>query len=81
MPPTTLGQRLRAARLAADLTQVELAAAAGLAQATVCDFEAGRSQPSAYSLCRLCRALGVSADTLLGLAGKVPVGQMRRGPR
>lgn len=82
MPPKhNLAARLKTARLKADLTQTELAAAAGCAQGNVSDYERGSVEPSVSVLCRLCRALGVSADTLLGLAGKVPLSQMKRGSR
>lgn len=65
--PTTLGDRLRAARLARGLTHEELARAAGLATNHVQTLQSGRRQPNVDTLAALCRALGVSADELLGL--------------
>jgi transcriptional regulator with XRE-family HTH domain len=49
---------LRRARLAAGLTQRELAALAGTSQATVSAYESGRKQPSVATLGRLLAACG-----------------------
>lgn len=57
---------LRALRLAAGLSQSELARAAGLTQAGVWQVENGRRAPNAETLCKLAGALGVSTDALLG---------------
>ena len=60
-------ERLLLARRRADLTQEELAARAGLHKTDVSKMERGRLLPTAPRLRRLCVALGVSADFLLGL--------------
>jgi ribosome-binding protein aMBF1 (putative translation factor) len=60
-------ERLLLARRRADLTQEELAARAGLHKTDVSKMERGRMLPTAPRLRRLCVALGVSADFLLGL--------------
>ena len=49
---------IRAARLAAHLTQKELAAAVGVTRTRVNDWENGRHQPSRQHLTELCAALG-----------------------
>ena len=64
--PTTLGQRLRTARLTAGLTQVELAEKLAVNQSAISALESGR-EPEADTLRRLCRALGCTSDFLLGL--------------
>lgn len=61
------GQSIRAARLAARLTQAGLAAILGCHQSAVSHLERDRRVPSVAVLVALCGALGVSADTLLGL--------------
>ena len=50
------------------LTQVELAEACGIRQATLSSIEQGVAWPRADNLALLCRALDVSADYLLGLS-------------
>jgi transcriptional regulator with XRE-family HTH domain len=60
-------ERLLLARRRADLTQEELAERAGLHKTDVSKMERGRMLPTAPRLRRLCVALGVSADFLLGL--------------
>lgn len=56
---------VRDARERADLTQVELAVAAGVSPATIHRIEAGRQQPRRRIVIRLARALGVDEDSLL----------------
>lgn len=55
---------LRAARLAAGLTQAELAARAGTSQATLSAYERGRKEPSLATLDRLLRATGRRLSTV-----------------
>jgi transcriptional regulator with XRE-family HTH domain len=57
----TLAERLKAARLARNLQQSELAAAAGVSRGTVQNLEA-RAQCSFDSLVRVAMALGVVDD-------------------
>jgi DNA-binding XRE family transcriptional regulator len=52
------GQRLRACRLRAGLTQRELADRCDLARATIGAYERGAAEPSATALRRLVRVLG-----------------------
>lgn len=65
-PRDDFATRLRLLRLAAGLTQEQLAAAAGLSTAAVCQWEQGRREPSLAALQALARALGASLDALAG---------------
>lgn len=67
MNTTLIGPRIRAARLAAGMSQTELAARLGWKQAHVSRLE---QQPDcdASTLAAVARALACSADELLGLA-------------
>ena len=67
---TTLGERLRPARLAARLTQQDLAEKAGLVVRSVANYEADESVPGGDALRRICEALPMSADALLGLGAR-----------
>lgn len=74
LPPFDMAgfaQRLRHARQAAGLTQVALAAALGAHQGWIARLEKGdATHIQADTLWRLCVALHVSADFLLGLCQK-----------
>lgn len=63
---TTIGARLRDAREASGLTQAALAIRSGTNLRTLCRYEKGESVPDGAALLRLCVALSVSADFLLG---------------
>ena len=60
-------QRLRTARLAANMRQVDLANKIGTNQAAITNYETGRLDISTAHLFRLARALNVTTDWLLGL--------------
>lgn len=60
-----LGERLRAARAAANFTQVYVAARLKCHSATLANWERGRAEPSATDLSRLATLYDVSADWLL----------------
>jgi transcriptional regulator with XRE-family HTH domain len=62
------GQRLTHARHIAGLSQTELAHAMDTHYKCVWAWERNRNEPGSYTLIRLCRALNVSADYLLGLS-------------
>jgi transcriptional regulator with XRE-family HTH domain len=62
-----LGREVRRLRRDLGITQTQLARKLGVTQRTVSDYEIGRSTPGPDMLARLCAALGVSADSLLGL--------------
>ena len=57
--------KVRACRLAAGLTQEQLAERADISQGMVAHIEAGRRTPSLEVLHRIARALGVQAGELL----------------
>jgi DNA-binding XRE family transcriptional regulator len=60
-----LGERLRALRLAAGLTQAELARRTGIHRPNIARVEAGRHTPSLDTLNRLASAIGVPAARVL----------------
>jgi DNA-binding XRE family transcriptional regulator len=60
-----LGARLRELRLAAGLTQAELARRTGIHRPNIARVEAGRHTPSLETLTRLATAIGVSATRVL----------------
>ncbi len=64
----TIGSRIRAAREAKGLTQPQLAAKVGNIKSSVVSmWENDRSRPDLDRLSRLCRALEISSDEILGL--------------
>lgn len=52
---------LRLARAYARVSQAQLASAAGMSQATVCEIETGRRRPSLVTLARLLAGVGLQA--------------------
>lgn len=62
------GQRIRQLRESLQLTQEELAEAVDVAVLQINRYENNKNEPSAEMLSRLAKALGCSADYLLGLA-------------
>lgn len=54
-----VSRKIRSLRLAAGLTQDELAAKSGLAQSHICRLELGQHSPNGATLEKLSRALGV----------------------
>lgn len=58
MEPAAAGALLRQARQRAGLTQVELAARAGVTQSVISAYESGQRQPSIPALARLVGAAG-----------------------
>lgn len=61
---TVWGQRIRAARKAVGLSQVQLAAAVGVVQQIVSNWECGKTAPRYDCRPRLARVLGLNADDL-----------------
>ena len=74
-----LGARLAAARLAANLTQAQLAAQAGVAKRTVERLESGAVAAQLSALLRVCRVLGLleRLDHLVPEPGPSPVAQLK----
>ena len=61
----TLGDRLRARREAAGLTQTQIAARSGLTQEMISNLERGKHQPRFETLERYAKGLGLSVAALL----------------
>jgi uncharacterized protein len=74
MEPATAGALLRQARKRAALSQVGLAARAGVTQSVISAYESGQRQPSIPVLARLVDAAGF--ELTLGL--RRPPGRLRR---
>lgn len=60
-----MGDKLRTARLAAGLTQTQLAEKAGCHQKDVSRWESGNLEPKATTLKKLAQALGCSIDDIV----------------
>lgn len=60
-----MGEKLKAARLAAGLTQGQLAEKVGCQQRDVSRWENGSREPRATTLKKLAQALGCSMDELV----------------
>lgn len=65
-----LGEQARSAREQAHLTQEQLAERIEVSPQYISDMERGVVGISVQTLCRLCRALGVSSDRILFAAQK-----------
>lgn len=63
---TRYGERFRAARLNAEMTQTELGDALGLSRSSVANIEAGRQGVYAEDVVRAAVVLGVDPGWLLG---------------
>jgi DNA-binding XRE family transcriptional regulator len=72
-PGTSLGERLKAVRLAAGFTQQEVAFEAGMLLQQIAKYEYGEIEPLWPTLLRLARALGpvVVPSAASALAGRV----------
>lgn len=62
----TTGERIRAARKKAKLTQDQLSMRSGIAAPTIRSYESGRLNPKIETLSKLAKALEVDTNTLLG---------------
>jgi transcriptional regulator with XRE-family HTH domain len=60
-----LGKELRKARIAAGMTQEELAFKADISRNYVSLLELGEKSPTVQILLRVCKALGVKASTII----------------
>lgn len=68
----SIGERIARLRRERELTQVELAGRIGIVQPLLSRYESGRLQLPVELAAPLARALGVSADQLLGLERTQP---------
>ena len=58
--------RIKDLREDRDLRQSDLAAATGIDQRTISNYETGKTSPDAYALIKLADYFGVSVDYLIG---------------
>jgi transcriptional regulator with XRE-family HTH domain len=77
-PRPEQGKRLRDLRVAAGLSQTELAELVGERQQNIAYWEQSHRPPRSDVLPKLAEALGVAVTDLLDAAGDVP--QRRKGP-
>jgi transcriptional regulator with XRE-family HTH domain len=63
----SIGTNIKATRLQAGLTQVQLARVAGIPQGTIASYENDAQTPSAVKLAALAKALNVPMEALVGL--------------
>jgi transcriptional regulator with XRE-family HTH domain len=69
----TFGEALRAIRRTANISQRELANKVGLDFSYISKLENGHlPAPAADTVVKICQALGVEAEHLLSLTGKLP---------
>ncbi len=68
LSPKTIGERLRAVRMRQDMSQGALARALGVTQPNVSDIERGARLMTVQQLVKLCRALHITPDEVLGEA-------------
>lgn len=67
-----LGEAIRKARLAQNLTQDELGKRVGVQRSQICRLESGRTNITIPVMSRVFQALGIATATLdLGAAGKI----------
>lgn len=66
------GERIRELRIAAKLSQEQLAELASLNRVTIAKYESGKVEPGARALSRIADALEVSTDVLLGKTDGIP---------
>jgi transcriptional regulator with XRE-family HTH domain len=74
LPPVahqnSVGVNIAALRKKKGLSQAQLAQLIGITQTLISDYEIGRLHLNDDMIIRFSRALGVSADSILGLVGK-----------
>ncbi len=74
-----LAANQRRLRVAAGISQAELAAAAAVTKSTVAAIEQGRANPRLDTLEAIARALGIEVAELLSVGGAPPVEVVRGG--
>ena len=60
----TVGDRIKAARTAAKISQKELGSRCGIADSTIRSYEAGRLNPKLSTLTKISEGLGIPVDAL-----------------
>ena len=62
-----ISENIKAEILASDKTKSKIAAEIGVSKPTLSQYLSGRIQPSLLTFAKLYKALGASADEILGL--------------
>lgn len=62
-----ISENIKAEILACDKTKSQIAAEIGVSKPTLSQYLSGRIQPSLLTFAKLCKAIGASADEILGL--------------
>lgn len=62
-----IGERLRACRLANNMTQTQLAKTLGVTNTTINRLESNAASPNCENLIKICKLFSVSSDFLLGI--------------
>lgn len=62
-----ISENIKAEILASDKTKSQIAAVIGVSKPTLSQYLSGRIQPSLLTFAKLCKAIGASADEILGL--------------
>ena len=68
--PETLGERLKFALKIRKIKQKDFAKVIGVHEVSMCRYINDKEKPSADIIVKICLALGISADWLLGLLKK-----------
>lgn len=72
-PLTTFPRRLRIAMVAREMNSADIMRASELGNGQISSYLNGHQEPRIGSVVKLCRALNVSADFLLGLSNEMEV--------
>lgn len=73
----TTGERIKAARKKAGITQAQLAEQSGVATISIHQYEAGKRNPQLEPVLRIASALGVSVDSLIDATNRFDVEDMK----
>ena len=76
----SIGKKIKEARLAANMTQEELAKRIGVSKNAISNYENGVSTPKIELLCAIMKHLDIDANYLYGLPNDAPA-QLRLSPR
>lgn len=81
VPTMKFGNRIRAARTAADISQVKLAEMTGISQAAISMYESDEMEISASRLVAIAKALRLSLTDLTGYRGPGPAAELQTAIR
>ena len=74
---TTIGERIKAARKAAKLTQAALAEKSGVAAISIHQYESGKREPRTEQLQLIAKALNMSVDDLISEETEIIPGRLK----